>query len=184
MHRRTALVAVLGLLLLALVLPATAAAADFPSKDSGYHTYAEMVAEIKAQGRKVRELGATFNAIFHQDGHRAGSIALAAEMFGLLGPDAFLSHCTDLTEADIAALVKSGAHVVHNPTAIAAVTGFCPVVKLLDAGVNVAVGSGVFVNVDVGVGQTPLPASARCGSAVMMPNPMTSNPATNRASPA
>lgn len=100
-----------------------------------------LVAEIKAQGRKVRELGATFNAIFHQDGHRAGSIALAAEMFGLLGPDAFLSHCTDLTEADIAALVKSGAHVVHNPTAIAAVTGFCPVVKLLDAGVNVAVGS-------------------------------------------
>jgi cytosine/adenosine deaminase-related metal-dependent hydrolase len=99
------------------------------------------VAEVKAQGRKVRELGAGFKTIFHQDGHRAGSIAMAQDMFGLLGPDAFLSHCTDLTDADIAALVKSGAHVVHNPTAIAAVTGFCPVVKLLDAGVNVAVGS-------------------------------------------
>ncbi|WP_424810607.1 amidohydrolase family protein [Roseococcus sp. YIM B11640] len=100
-----------------------------------------VVAGIRAQGRKVRELGATFNAIFHQDGHRAGSIAMAEEMFGLLGPDAFLSHCTDLTEADFAALKRSGAHVVHNPTALAAVSGFCPVVRLLEAGVNVAVGS-------------------------------------------
>lgn len=99
------------------------------------------VAEIKAQGRAVRELGAKFKARFHQDGHRANSIAMAEEMFGLLGPDSFLSHCTDLTDADIATLRRSGAHVIHNPTAIAAVTGFCPVVKLLDAGVNVAIGS-------------------------------------------
>lgn len=99
------------------------------------------VAEIKAQGRAVRELGTRFKARFHQDGHRGNSIAMADEMFGLLAPDAFLSHCTDLTEADIAALVKTGAHVVHNPTAIAAVRGFCPVVQLLDAGVNVAIAS-------------------------------------------
>ena len=47
MNRRTALVAVIGLCLLWLAAPATAAAADFPPKDSGYHNYAEMVAEIK-----------------------------------------------------------------------------------------------------------------------------------------
>ena len=47
MNRRTALVAVIGLCLLWLAAPATAAAADFPSKDSGYHTYAEMKAEIQ-----------------------------------------------------------------------------------------------------------------------------------------
>ena len=47
MHRRTALLAVLGLSLLALAAPSSAAAADFPSKDSGYHNYAEMVAEIQ-----------------------------------------------------------------------------------------------------------------------------------------
>ena len=47
MHRRTALLAVLGLSLLALAAPSSAAAADFPPKDSGYHNYAEMVAEIK-----------------------------------------------------------------------------------------------------------------------------------------
>jgi len=102
---------------------------------------AAKVAEIKAQGRAVRELGTKFKARFHQDGHRNNSIAMADAMFGLLGPDAFLSHCTDLTDADIATLVKTGAHVIHNPTAIAAVRGFCPVVRLLDAGVNVAIAS-------------------------------------------
>lgn len=102
---------------------------------------AAKVAEIKAQGRAVRELGAKYKARFHQDGHRANSIAMADQMFGLLGPDAFLSNCTDLTEEDIATLVRTGAHVVHNPTAIAAVRGFCPVVKLLDAGVNVSIAS-------------------------------------------
>ena len=54
--------------------------------------------------------------------------------FGLLSPTAFLSHCTDLTDADIEALAATGAHVVHNPTAIAAVRGFCPVVRLLEVG--------------------------------------------------
>ena len=102
---------------------------------------AAKVAEIKAQGRAVRELGAKFKARFHQDGHRSGSIEMADRMFGLLGPDAFLGHCTDLTEEDIATAARTGVHVVHNPTAIAAVRGFCPVVKLLDAGVNVAIAS-------------------------------------------
>lgn len=102
---------------------------------------AAKVAEIRAQGDAVRALGARFGARFHQDGHRNGSIAMAHAMFGLLGPDAFLSHCVDLTEADIDTLARTGAHVVHNPTAIAAVRGFCPVVRLLEAGVNVAIGS-------------------------------------------
>ncbi|WP_191083554.1 amidohydrolase family protein [Roseococcus microcysteis] len=102
---------------------------------------AAKVAEIRAQGEAVRALGARFGARFHQDGHRNGSIAMADGMFGLLGPDAFLSHCVDLTDADIETLARTGAHVVHNPTAIAAVRGFCPVVRMLEAGVNVVIGS-------------------------------------------
>ena len=47
MHRRTALVAALGLCLVALAAPLTAAAADLPPKDAGYHNYAEMVSEIQ-----------------------------------------------------------------------------------------------------------------------------------------
>ena len=38
--------ALAALLAATLVVPATAAAADFPAKDSGYHTYTEMVAKL------------------------------------------------------------------------------------------------------------------------------------------
>jgi len=100
-----------------------------------------LVAEIERQGRLVRDLGRRHGTLFHQDGHRSGSIAMAEAMFGLLGPDALLSHSTDLTEADIAALVRTGARVVHNPSAIASVRGYCPVPALLDRGVLVMLGS-------------------------------------------
>lgn len=120
-----------GLMRLCTIMPVYREATHDPAK----------VAEIRAQGEAVRALGAQFGARFHQDGHRNGSIALADAMFGLLGPDAFLSHCVDLTDDDIETLVRTGAHVVHNPTAIAAVRGFCPVVRMLEAGVNVVIGS-------------------------------------------
>ena len=96
---------------------------------------------IGAQGRAMLALAAEHGALFHQDGHRAGSIAVAHAEFGLLSPAALLSHCTDLTDADITALAATGAHVVHNPTAIAAVRGFFPMLRLLEAGVNVVIGS-------------------------------------------
>jgi cytosine/adenosine deaminase-related metal-dependent hydrolase len=99
------------------------------------------VAEIEKQGRVIRDIGTKVGAPFHQDGHRGGSIEMADRMFGLLGPDAWLSHCTDLTDTDIATLVKTGTSVVHNPSAIAAVRGFCPAIAMMDAGVTVMLGS-------------------------------------------
>ncbi len=99
------------------------------------------VAEIERQGRAMREAGRKHGTLFHQDGHRAGSIEMADRMFGLLGPDAFLSHCTDLTDADIEALQRTGASVVHNPSAIAAVRGYCPAPRMIEAGVTVMIGS-------------------------------------------
>ncbi len=60
-----------------------------------------LVAEITRQGRLVRDLGRRHGTLFHQDGHRSGSLAMAETMFDLLGPNAFMSHCTDLTEADL-----------------------------------------------------------------------------------
>lgn len=102
---------------------------------------AAKVREIEAQGRVIRDIGTKAGAHFHQDGHRNGSIAMADRMFGLLGPDAWLSHCTDLTEADIETLVRTGAAVVHNPTAIAAVRGHCPAIALMERGVTVMIGS-------------------------------------------
>jgi cytosine/adenosine deaminase-related metal-dependent hydrolase len=104
------------------------------------HDSAE-VAEIERQGRLVRDLGKRHGVLFHQDGHRAGSLAMAETMFGLLGPDAFMSHCTDLTEADIEAVGRTGTAIVHNPSAIASVRGYCPVLTLLARGVTVMLGS-------------------------------------------
>jgi cytosine/adenosine deaminase-related metal-dependent hydrolase len=100
-----------------------------------------LIDEVARQGDAVRALGRRHGTLFHQDGHRSGSLALADRMFGLLGPDATMSHCTDLTEADIDALERTGTHVVHNPSAIASVLGYCPVPLLQARGVTVMLGS-------------------------------------------
>ena len=51
-------------------------------------------------------------------------------------------HMTDLNNSEIAALAKVGAHVVHCPQSnMKLASGFCPVQKLIDAGVNVALGT-------------------------------------------
>jgi cytosine/adenosine deaminase-related metal-dependent hydrolase len=99
------------------------------------------VKQIEQQGTAVRDVGRKYGAAFHQDGHRGGSIEMADRMFGLLGPDAWLSHCTELTDADIDTLVRTGASVVHNPSAIAAVRGYCPAPRMMEAGITVMIGS-------------------------------------------
>jgi len=99
------------------------------------------VKEIERQGRLVREAGRQRGAWFHQDGHRQGSIAMADRLFGLIGPDSWHSHCTDLTDADIETLCRTGASVVHNPSAIAAVRGYCPAPQMIEAGITVMIGS-------------------------------------------
>ncbi|MFQ3622228.1 MAG: amidohydrolase family protein [Acetobacteraceae bacterium] len=101
----------------------------------------ETIREIDRQGRIVRELGRRHGCLFHQDGHRSGSVAMADALFGLCGPDAFFSHCTDLTEEDIATLARTGTSVVHNSSAIAQVRGHCPVPRLIEEGVTVMIGS-------------------------------------------
>jgi cytosine/adenosine deaminase-related metal-dependent hydrolase len=99
------------------------------------------VALIERQGRSIRDLGRRHGTLFHQDGHRNGSLEMAHRMFGLLGPDALMSHSTDLTEADIDAVAATQTRIVHNPSAIASVRGYCPVPTLLDRGIVVALGS-------------------------------------------
>ncbi|MFM0128403.1 amidohydrolase family protein [Paraburkholderia sediminicola] len=76
-----------------------------------------------------------------QDGHRAGSLDFAHRELGLLNAKSFMSHAIDLTAADIAACVETGASIVHNPSAIMSIIGRCPVPELIDAGVTVAIGS-------------------------------------------
>jgi 5-methylthioadenosine/S-adenosylhomocysteine deaminase len=61
---------------------------------------------------------------------------------GLLNDRVVLAHAVHLTEADIALIAQSGAHVAHNPASNAKLaSGLAPVRQLLDAGVNVALGT-------------------------------------------
>lgn len=107
-----------------------------------YHSaeLAEARAEIAAMAETVAELQARYGTMFTQDGHRNGTIAIAHEL-GLLGPFALLSHSVDLTQGDFAALAESGAHIVHNPSAIMSVYGRCPAPELIEKRVTVCLGS-------------------------------------------
>lgn len=61
---------------------------------------------------------------------------------GLLGPRTQCVHATALDASDIELLAENNCHVVHCPESnLKLASGFCPVQKLRDAGVNVALGT-------------------------------------------
>ena len=60
----------------------------------------------------------------------------------LISPRLLAVHMTQLEDEEIAQLTQSGSHVVHCPESnLKLASGFCPVNKLLNAGVNVALGT-------------------------------------------
>ncbi|MGB5834533.1 MAG: TRZ/ATZ family hydrolase [Thiohalocapsa sp.] len=64
------------------------------------------------------------------------------DRLGLLGPQLVAVHMTQLEDAEIERLAETGSHVVHCPESnLKLASGFCPVARLLDAGVNVALGT-------------------------------------------
>lgn len=61
---------------------------------------------------------------------------------GLVSPNLMAVHLTQVTDDEITLLAESGSHVVHCPESnLKLASGFCPVKKLMDAGVNVALGT-------------------------------------------
>ena len=61
---------------------------------------------------------------------------------GLLHDRTVLAHAVHVTDADIDLIAAAGAHVAHNPASNAKLaSGLAPVRKMLDAGVNVALGT-------------------------------------------
>ncbi|HVL01826.1 MAG TPA: amidohydrolase family protein, partial [Dongiaceae bacterium] len=61
---------------------------------------------------------------------------------GLLSPHLQAVHMTQLTDHEITLLAQTGTHVIHCPESnLKLASGFCPVAKLLEAGVNVALGT-------------------------------------------
>jgi 5-methylthioadenosine/S-adenosylhomocysteine deaminase len=64
------------------------------------------------------------------------------ERLGLLGPTLIADHCVVLDDDEIALLAARRVNVVHNPESnMKLANGVSPVPKLLDAGVNVALGT-------------------------------------------
>ena len=61
---------------------------------------------------------------------------------GVLTPLTQCVHMTQVDESDIDLLLESGAHVIHCPESnLKLASGFCPVQKLWNAGVNIAIGT-------------------------------------------
>lgn len=64
------------------------------------------------------------------------------ERLGLMGPQLAAVHMTQLEDLEIARLAETGASVVHCPESnLKLASGFCPVARLLESGVNVALGT-------------------------------------------
>ena len=64
------------------------------------------------------------------------------QSLGLVSPSLLAVHMTQLEDEELAAFADSGAHVVHCPESnLKLASGFCPLQKLLAAGVNVALGT-------------------------------------------
>lgn len=93
---------------------------------------------------------------------------------GLLGPRFQAVHMTQISDDDLAMLVESNASVIHCPESnLKLASGFCPVERLWQAGVNVAVGTdGAASNNDLDLlGETrtaALLAKAVAGSATAL----------------
>jgi 5-methylthioadenosine/S-adenosylhomocysteine deaminase len=93
---------------------------------------------------------------------------------GLLGPHFQAVHMTQVDDADLALLQESGSHVLHCPESnLKLASGFCPVHRLWEAGVNVAIGTdGAASNNDLDLlGETrtaALLAKAVAGSATAL----------------
>ncbi len=98
-------------------------------EDTGVRVHVH-AAETRAEVQQVAELF---------DGRTP--IQVLADV-GLLHNRTILAHAVHLTDADIALIAGAGAHVSHNPASNAKLgSGLCRVRDLLDAGVNVALGT-------------------------------------------
>jgi 5-methylthioadenosine/S-adenosylhomocysteine deaminase len=96
---------------------------------------------LRDQATAARQLSRQHGLLFTQDGHTGGTVKYAHEVLDILGPDALLSHSTELTPEEIKICQETGTVIVHNPSAVASIMGRCPVTELIDAGVNVVLGS-------------------------------------------
>ncbi|HEX5314196.1 MAG TPA: TRZ/ATZ family hydrolase [Gammaproteobacteria bacterium] len=94
---------------------------EMPIQTHLHETAEEIATSLAAQGRRP--------------------LARLAEL-GLTGPALAAVHMTQVNDEDLEGLSRDGVHVIHCPVSnLKLASGFCPVTRLLDAGVNVALGT-------------------------------------------
>lgn len=73
--------------------------------------------------------------------HNMGPVSRLSRL-GLLGPNLIAVHMVHARLDEIEMLAREGCHVVHCPTSnLKLASGFAPVVEMIDAGINVALGT-------------------------------------------
>lgn len=103
---------------------------------------------------KIRVIAEELDAAIHMHVHEtAFEVQQAVEQtgerplarlgrLGLLGPRFQAVHMTQISEDDLALLVESNTSIIHCPESnLKLASGFCPVERLWQAGVNVAIGT-------------------------------------------
>ncbi|HUR40568.1 MAG TPA: TRZ/ATZ family hydrolase [Verrucomicrobiae bacterium] len=104
--------------------------------------------------REVRKYATELSIPIHMHVHEtAGEVEMAVNQtgkrpwqrlkeLGLVGPDLIAVHMTQLTDAEVSDCAEHGVSIAHCPESnLKLASGFCPVDKLLKAGVNVALGT-------------------------------------------
>ncbi len=114
--------------------------APYTVGDAALQRIATLAAELDAPVQMhVHETQHEVNEALAQHGERP---LARLDRLGLLTPRMQCVHATALDDDDIERLARNNCHVVHCPESnMKLASGFCPVQKLIDAGVNVALGS-------------------------------------------
>ncbi len=112
-----------------------------PSKDDPMFK-PEYMRYSKIQARNIKRIMAEYGVGFHAHAY-GGVVKWCQEGLNILGPRVLLAHCTGLSKQEIKYLAQTDTKVNHNPTArrIYSFPGICPVIEMLDAGVNVSIGT-------------------------------------------
>ena len=104
--------------------------------------------------KRIRVLADELNLPIHMHVHETlHEVRQSVELHGqrslqrlhqldLIDPSFMAVHMTQLSEEEIEAFSQSGGHIVHCPESnLKLASGFCPVVKCMDAGINIALGT-------------------------------------------
>ena len=93
--------------------------------------------ELVQQNSAMRAIADDYNVPIHGHSYQ-GDILYAYKHFDILGPDLSLAHVTGISDEEIRILADTGTHVLSGPMTNAYIKNRCPVVELLESGVNVA----------------------------------------------